>query len=237
MDRLAGQVGGHLVVDAVLGEVRVAQVAPQHGEHAQPMGLLEGARDLDDLAVALLRAEVDRRADGRRAQLVGPLRRGEHRLVVLGRVREQLVVVQLDDERELVRPLAADRAHHADRRRERVAAALDGELDQVLGVEVDRVGRERRRSRVLDALVDGQDRVVARARQPPGVQHPLEVAQDVAGSIGVDHHPIDEVGARQVQVRLVDGLADVVEQAVGLVAQQLFQARARHLGCGHNDLL
>ena len=72
---LAGQVGGHVVVDAVLLERRVAQVAPQHGEHAEAVGLLEGRGDLDDLAVALLGAEVDRRADAGGAELPRALRR------------------------------------------------------------------------------------------------------------------------------------------------------------------
>ena len=38
--------------------------------------------------------------------------------------------------------LRRDRAEHAERRGDGVAAALDRQLDDVLGVEVDRVGRE-----------------------------------------------------------------------------------------------
>ena len=154
-------------------EVRVAQVAPQHGEHAEPVGLLERARDLDDLARGLLGAEVDRRADAGRAHLVRALDRREHDLVELVRIREQLVVVQLHDEGELVRPLAADRAEDAERRGERVAAALDRELHEVLGVEVDGVRREARGARVLDALVDraGSRRSRCPARRPEFSSH------------------------------------------------------------------
>ena len=122
--RLAGQVGGEAVVDAVLLERRVAQVAPEHGEHAELVRLLEGLADLDELPAALLAPEVDRRADGGGAHLPRLARAAEHRLVVLVRVGQELVVVQLDDERDLVRPAARHRAEHADRRGDGVAAAL-----------------------------------------------------------------------------------------------------------------
>src|SRR5664280_1985872 len=56
---LAGQVRRHVVVGVGLLEGRVAEVAPEHGEHAQPVRLLEGTRHLDDLAVRMLRSEVD----------------------------------------------------------------------------------------------------------------------------------------------------------------------------------
>ena len=116
-------------------------------------------------------------------------------------------MVELHDEGELVRPLAADRAQDAERRGERVAAALDRELDEVLRVEVDGVRREARAARVLDALVDGQDRDVAGARQAAGVQQPLQVAQHVRRAVGVDEDAVDEVGARQVQAGRREGLA------------------------------
>ena len=63
--------------------------------------------------------------------------------------------------------LRAQTPEHAERRGDAVAAAFDGELDDVLGIEVDRVGREARARRVLDALVDRQDRDIARAGQAP----------------------------------------------------------------------
>ena len=60
---LAREVGRDVVIGAVNDEGAVAQVAPEHGEHAEPVGLVEGCRNVDDLVVRLLRAEVDRRAD------------------------------------------------------------------------------------------------------------------------------------------------------------------------------
>ena len=73
--------------------------------------------------------------------------------------------------------LRATAPEHAERRGDGVAAALDRELDDVLGVEVLRVGREARPGGVLDALVDWQDRHVPRAAEPAVVDHELEVPQ------------------------------------------------------------
>jgi len=75
---------------------------------------------------------------------------------------------------------AAPRFHacstHAERRRDGVGAALDGELDDVDRIEVDGIRSERRRPGVLDALVDGEDGHVARAGQTAGVEELFEVA-------------------------------------------------------------
>ena len=57
---------------------------------------------------------------------------------------------------------ARDAPEHAERRRHRVAAALDRELHDVLGIEVHRIGCERRPGRVLDALIDREPIVVLR---------------------------------------------------------------------------
>ena len=99
--------------------------------------------------------------------------------------------------------LPADRAEHAEGRGERVAAALDGEPDEVLGVEVHGVRREARAAGVLDALVDRQDRDVAGAGQAARSRSShCEVAQDVRLDRSRRRDDaVDEVRARQVQLR------------------------------------
>src|SRR5205807_7311502 len=83
---LPGQVGGQGVVDAVLLEGGVAQVAPQDGEHPEIVGLREGLAHLLHLPRALLRAEVDGGAHSHRPQVPGLPDVAEHDLVVLVRV-------------------------------------------------------------------------------------------------------------------------------------------------------
>lgn len=65
---LRGEIGGGVVVDAVLLEGIVPQVAPQNRRQPQLVGAFEGLGDLDDLARRILGAEVDRRAHRRRTQ-------------------------------------------------------------------------------------------------------------------------------------------------------------------------
>jgi hypothetical protein len=159
------------------------------------VGLCERSRDLLDLIARLFRAEVDRGADGGRAHVPGLLDGAEHPLVVGVRVGQELVVVELDDEGDLVGVLAgATAAEDAEGAGDGVAAALDRELDDLLGVEVVRVRGERRAGRVLDALVDGQDREIAGAREAAVVIQPREAVQDavVAGqNEGCFREPID----------------------------------------------
>ena len=181
----------------------------------------EGLRHFLDLPRRLVRAEVDRRADRDRAHLERLLDAGEHDLVEAVRVGEELVVVQLHHERDLVGVLARHRAQRPERRDDAVAAALDGQLDDVGRVEIDRRRREARARRVLDALVDRQDRDVAGAAQAAGVEDRLEVAQHRGRPVGLRHDAIDEVGPGQVQVLLVEALRFVAQKGFGLGTQEL----------------
>jgi hypothetical protein len=58
---------------------------------------------------------------------------------------------------------------------------------------------------------------VAGARQAPGVDQPLQVAQHAGRPIAVHEDAVDEVRARQMQARGREGLAGVLEQALGVV--------------------
>ena len=151
-----------MIVDVLL-EGRVAQVAPEHRGHAHFVRRLEGLRHLDDLAPGFGRAEVDGGADRHRAHVARLLDAGKKDLVELVGVGQELVVVELEQERNLVRVLARAGAQHAEGRGHRVAATLDGQLDDVFGVEVQRIFCERGAGAVLDALVDRQDRQIAAA--------------------------------------------------------------------------
>ena len=209
-----------VVVDAVDLEGVVAQVAPQHREHAELVRPGEGLAHLLDLAGGLVGPEVDGGADPGRPHVVRLVDGAEHDLVELVGVGQQLVVVELDDEGDAVGVAPRHRAQHPEGGRHRVAPALDGQLDDVLRVEVARVRREGRRGGVLDALVDREDRHVAGATQAPVVVERLEAAQHLRRAVAVHQHALDVVGARQREVVGGDALRHVGEQRVGLFAEE-----------------
>ncbi len=229
----ADVVVGPALLRAVEG--RVAQVAPEDRGEPELVRDGEGLRDLDDLPLRLGRAEVDRRADRDRAHLARLLDLREGDLVVGVRVAEELVVVELDDERDAVRVLARAGPEHAERRGDGVAAALDRELDDALGVEVVGILGERRARRVLDALVDGEDRDVARIAQATVREDALQRSQHGRRAIRVLDHPLDEVGAGQVEAIARDRRALVTEEVLGVVAEDRFDAAdaARRARDGH----
>ena len=93
----------------------------------------------------------------RRLQVVRFLDGSKQHLIELVRQRQQLVVIDLYDERNLVRVFAADDAEYAERRGDCVAPAFDREFHDVFRIEVLRVRRERSARGVFDALVDGKN--------------------------------------------------------------------------------
>ena len=230
MIRLARQIRCGVIVGAtILGrEGAVAEVAPEHGRHAQLVGSLEGVRDFHDLALRLFRAKVDRGADRDCAHLERLIDRGEHDLVVAVRIAEELVVVELQHHRNAMRILAGDRAKHAQGRGDCVAAAFDRELDNVGRVEVVGIFSERGARRMLDALIDRQDREVAGAAEAPSVVHRLQIAQHWHRAITVAHDALYEIGAREVQTILVDRRAGVSKQIVGFIAEDLADSIDAH---------
>ena len=212
---LTGEVGGHVEILA-LGlllhvEGRVAQVAPKDGGHAELMGAVEGLGDLNDLAVGVRAAKVNRGADGCRAHLVGFLNLAEENLLERVRVGHELVVINLHNEGDLVGVLARRHAENAEGRGNRVAAAFNGKLDDVFGIEVIGILGEAGAAGVLDALVDGQDGHVARAREAACAVDAGEVVQDTQVAVAVKPHAVREIRAGQVKAILGDRLALVVK--------------------------
>ena len=216
---LTRHVGGHVIVLLLGLEGAVAEVAPQDRRHSELVGLLESLADFLDLPARFGGAEVDGGPDGHGPHVPCLGDAAEHHLVVLGGVRQQLVVIHLDDERNAVGVLARDDPQHAEGRGDGVAATLDRELDDVRRVEVGRVGREGRPRRVLDALVDREDRHVAAPAEPAVVEDLLEAAQDLDRSIGAREGALDVVGPRRQDVFSLDRLAPVVQELAGAVAE------------------
>ena len=218
---LAREVGREVVVGLLGLEGRVAQVAPQDGRETRLVRALERLAHLLDLARGLRRPEVDGGPRRHRPHVHRLLHAGEHYLVELVGVGEELVVVDLHDEGDLGRVAPRHRAEHPQRGRHRVAPALDREPHDRLGVEDRRVLGEGRAGRVLDALVHGQDRDVSGARQAAVGQDLLEVAQDRDRAVRDAVDAVHEVGPGQVQRVARDAFAAVLEERAGVGPQQV----------------
>jgi hypothetical protein len=80
---------------------------------------------------------------------------------------------------------------------------------------------------VLDPLVDGEDRKIAGALEPAMIEQALQAAQHASRPIAQRHHPVDEIWSRQMELRPRDGLAAVVEEAPGIIAQDLLEHAQR----------
>src|SRR5690606_6083469 len=114
-----------------------------------------------------------------------------------------------------------DAPQHAEGGRHGVAATLDRQFHDLLWVEVVEVGGERGATRMLDALVDGQDRQVARAPESTVGEQRLEVAKYAGRPVGRSVQPVDSVRARQLQPLLADTACLVAEKFVSVGAEQL----------------
>src|SRR4029450_6454654 len=90
-------------------------------------------------------------------------------------VVQHVVVVHLEDERDLPRELGRARLEKAQRRRIGVTAGADGELEVVGRVVGGRVHREGARGPVLEALIDGEDDEAPRAGESTVVEEARQV--------------------------------------------------------------
>src|SRR6266403_5429757 len=141
------------------------------------MSVREGLADFDDLTGALIGAEIDGGANCGSAEVVSLLHGAEEHLVEAIGEREQFVVIHLHDKRNFVGVLACDGAEHAERGSHGVAAAFDGQLDDVAAVEIIGIFREAGAAGVLDALVHGKNRKIASATETAVAEQPLEICK------------------------------------------------------------
>jgi len=99
-------------------------------------------------------------------------------------------VVDLHDKRNLVRVATRHRGQHAERGGHTVAAAFDGELDDVLGIEINRVGCKRGAAGMFHALIHRQQGKIAGIRQPSVTIKGLQAAQHAGLAVFHRHHAI-----------------------------------------------
>ena len=216
---LSGEVGRDVVVLVFL-EFVVAEVAPEDGGHAELVGAGKGFADFDDLAGGVIAAEIDGGSDGDGPHFPGLFDLTEHDLVEFVGVGHEFVVVDLDDEGDAVGVFAGDGPEDAEGGGDGVAAAFDGEFDDVFGIEVGGIFGKGGTGAMFDALVYGKDAEVAGARETSVVEHGVHAAQDTRLAVAMRPDSVHEIGAGEVELVGRDGLAGVVEEVVGLVSEK-----------------
>jgi hypothetical protein len=81
---------------------------------------------------------------------------------------------------------------------------------------------------MLDALVDRQNRDVPGAPETATIEQQLQIAQGGRLAVALHHHTVDEVGPRQVEEVLADGLALVAQENLPLVAKDIDEPIVSH---------
>jgi hypothetical protein len=168
------------------------------------MGFRESAADLDDLAVGLIGAKINCGANGGSSHVIGFLNRAEEDLVKLVGIRQQLVVIDFRNKRNLVRILARNRSKHAKGGRHSVATSLDRKLHDVFTVKVIGILCEAGARRMLDALVHRQDRDITGAGQPSGEEDAMKIIQNAHVPVGDRINAIDKISTGQMEALLRD---------------------------------
>ena len=143
MIRLTGKIRGRVHVAFGSFEFRVPQITPEDTSHPQFVSVGKGIRDFRYLARGFIRTEINRSADGHRAEVVGLLHGAEQNLIELVRQSQQFVVIDFDDKGNLVGILAGNAAEHAESRSHGIATAFHGQLNDVFGIEILRIRSER----------------------------------------------------------------------------------------------
>ncbi len=197
------------------------------------MGGGEGEADFDDLAVAIGAAEIDGGAHGGGAHVPGHFYGAEEDLVGFVGIGEEFVVIDFYEEGNFVGVFARDGAEDAEGGGDGVAAALDGQLDDIFTVEVDGVFGEAGAGGVLDALIDGENGEIAGAAEAAVMEHAAEIGDDAGIAVGVQPDAVDEIGTGKMEKVLGDfGIAET-EQGIGFGAEHSLDGVGWCGGGGH----
>src|SRR5213593_2034200 len=214
LDDVGAQLGGDLrrIGDdverrlAFLAHLAAARIGPDYERQAMPFGLFPYLAGLfvHDFAVRRPGVDGEPHSHAAKPQHVAHAA-GERRDGVLLLI-EDIVVVQLQDQRDLSRELCRTRLQEPERRGVGVAASLDRQLEVVPGIVARRIDREAPSRAVLEALVYRKNQAFAGPLQRAVVQDARQVrlhagvigtvpAQDVAHSVchgSLLSFPLDE---------------------------------------------
>jgi uncharacterized protein len=219
MVRLSGEVGGDMVIIVRLEGV-VPQVAPENGDHAEFVRIFKSFGNFHDLPAGFFGAEIDRRAHGCRAHVVCLVNAREQNLIRFVRVRQQFVMIDLQDKWNAVGVFPRDGTKNSERTRDRIASAVEGKLYNVFRIEINRIRRKGSRGRMLDALIHGQDGHVAGVCKMAGFVEALHVDKHTRVPVAVFPDPVDKIWSGEMKQIFWDGGIVESEQVFGLIAEQ-----------------
>lgn len=218
---LTGEVGGEMVI-LVLLEGIVAEVTPEDGRHAEFVGMMKSLGHLDDFVAGILTAKIDGGTHCRSTHVIGFLDGAEHDFASNVRIGQELVMVDLHQEGNVVGVFAGDGTKDAKGGGDGIAASLDGEFHDVLGIEVDWILCKAGAGGVFDTLVNRKDGKVAGICQASGAVHALKVGQDAGIPITANVDAVHKVGTRKVQKVFGYRFALVIEEGVGFGSEVVF---------------
>src|SRR5256712_6766574 len=156
---------------AFLADLAAAGIGPDNERQAMPFGFFPDLAGLLVHALPVRRSGIDGEPYRHAAepQRVPHAARDRRRRVLL--LVEDIVVVQLQDQRNLARELRRARLQEPERRSVGVAAGLDRQLEVVSGIVARRIDREAPGRAVLEALVHRQNQAFAGPLQRTVVQN------------------------------------------------------------------
>src|ERR1035438_4834822 len=201
---------------------RIGEVAPEYGGHAEFVSLGEGLAYFDDLAVALLGAEIDRGTDRGSTHVIGFLHGAEENLVELVGISEQFVVIQFDEEGNFVRVFPRHRAEYAEGRSDSVTAPFDGELHDIFAVEIIRVLGKTGPGGMLNALINGKNGKISSAAEAAMEEEAIQIVQYAQIAVGYSINAINKIGTGKMQAFFRDFGILEAKQAFCFGAQELF---------------
>src|SRR5712691_8177718 len=160
---------------AFLADLAAAGIGPDHERQAMPFGFFPDLAGLLVHALAVRRPGIDGEPHRHAAepQRVAHAARDRRRWVLV--LMEDIVVVQLQDQRNLARELRRTRLQEPERCGMGVAGGLDRQLEVVPGIVARRIDREAPGRAVLEALVHRQNQALAGPLQRTVVQNARQV--------------------------------------------------------------
>src|SRR5581483_2508908 len=147
------------------------------------------------------------------------LDRAEQDLFKVVRIGQEFVVIDFDDKGNLVGVLPRHHAEHAKGGSDGVAAAFDGEADDVFGVKVIGILGEAGAAGMFDALVNGEDGEIASAGEASVIVKTREIGEDAVVAVGVGKDAVYEIRTGEMQTGFGNLGIGKAEQGFGFGAQ------------------